>query len=280
MQGCAIGCVFRAAPRDDRAVLAIAGSDAVAGLERRVRKQRLGNLRADLLALIGMDDVQVARQRRRRGRFCIDGEQARHIAVGRDPVGHDVPVPGGHFTGLQGQAQGFFVLLAGRQVERDAGQGDHVAGAVAGAGAAHVRPVQRSIGPAHADVDLEIAGAGDGGVHHRLPVLQFAVEHGTGQLRVVDVAGRRQAQIGLERVGAGHAAAAQVDLPRAHAAALHGQAQPLFRLPLLRHVAMRTQPFNDAAVGCQHRQHAHDHIAVGAADVAQPVFRFEHARQM
>ena len=43
---------------------------------------------------------------------------------------------------------------------------------------------------------------------------------------------------------------------------------------------MRTQPFNDAAVGRQHRQHAHDHIAVGAADVAQPVFRFEHARQV
>ncbi|OEZ92942.1 hypothetical protein JAB8_07450 [Janthinobacterium sp. HH106] len=227
-----------------------------------------------------MDDVQVARQRRRRGRIGIDGEQARHIAVGRHAVGNDVPVPGGHFAGRQGQAQGFLVLLAGRQVERDAGQGDHIAGAVAGAGAAHVRPVQCAIWPAHADIDLEIAGAGNGCMHHRLPLLQIAVEHGTRQLRIIDVAVRRQAQIGLERIGAGHTAAAQVDLPRAHAATLHGQAQPLFRLPLLRHVAMRAQPFNDAAVGRQHGQHAHEHVAVAAADVAQPVFRLEHGRQM
>ncbi|MNS90630.1 hypothetical protein D3C72_1246870 [compost metagenome] len=245
-----------------------------------MRLQRLGNLRADLLAVIGMDDVHVARQWRRRGRIGIDGEQTRHIAVGCDPVGNDVPVPGGHSAGRQGQAQGFLVLLAGRQVERDAGQGDHIAGAIAGAGAAHVRPVQRAIGPAHADVDFEIAGVGDGRVHYRLPVLQVAVEHGARQLRVIDVAVRGQAQIGLEGIGAGHAAAAQVDFPRAHAATLHGQAQSLFRLPLLRHVAMRTEPFNDAAVGRQYRQHAHEHIAVGAADVAQPVFRFEHAGQV
>ena len=51
----------------------------------------------------------MSRQRRLAG---IDGEQARHVAVGRDAVGGDVPVPRGHLSGGQQQRAAIARALA------------------------------------------------------------------------------------------------------------------------------------------------------------------------